>query len=166
MAFISFVSGLGHVGSSVAIGGIGTLLGLTLASIENLEGRRGTIAGLLLVGFGAAYLLWGLGHKHVPADEIEKGRVVTTWALVAILVLGPCEPLVPLMFLAIEFGWRGVWAVSIVFGLVTIAMMMGQSLAAYTGFKLIKADFLEEHSHAIAGGVILLTGLLAMAFGL
>jgi hypothetical protein len=45
-------------------------------------------------------------------------------------------------------------------------MMMGQSLAAYTGFKLIKADFLEEYSHAIAGGVILLTGLLAMAFGL
>ncbi|MBU1298285.1 MAG: hypothetical protein KKF20_00865 [Bacteroidetes bacterium] len=162
LSFVAFVSGLGHVGSSIILGAIGILAGVASIKLQGVEATRGEIGIYLLIGFGIAYALWGLKHArhhHHHSSELSTKKVVTLWTLFAVFVLGPCEPLIPLMFLGTAYGWSGIATVSIMFGLVTLIMMVGQSLLGYAGIQLIKHDFAEKFSHALAGGVIVLTGV-------
>lgn len=173
LTWVTFLSGIGHVGSSILLGSVGILLGLTLSKLQNFEGSRGQIAVYLLIGFGVAYALWGLrqakkhSHHHHHFDEkLSQKKTITVWALMAIFVLGPCEPLIPLMFLATQFGWSGIWGISIAFSVVTILMMISQTLLAYSGVKLIKTEFAEKYTHSIAGAVIALTGVFVLFLGI
>lgn len=162
LSFVAFVAGLGHIGSSIVLGAIGILLGITSIKLQGVEATRGEIGVYLLIGFGVAYALWGLKHArhhHHHSPEVSTKKVVTLWTLFAVFVLGPCEPLIPLMFLATAYGWSGIATVSIVFGVVTLIMMVGQSLLGSVGIQLIKHNFAEKYSHALAGGVIALTGV-------
>ncbi len=163
LSLVAFIAGLGHVGSSVVLGAIGIIAGVASNHLEGIESTRGEIGVYLLIGFGIAYALWGLKHArhhHSHMPDLSKKKVVTVWTLFAIFVLGPCEPLIPLMFLATAYGWAGIAAVAGVFAAITLIMMVGQSLLGYSGFQLIKYRFAEKFSHAMAGGVIALTGLL------
>lgn len=69
--------GLGHIAGSVLIGCIGLLAGTVLMQIEWLEALRGETAAWLFIGFGLAYLTWGIvaavqdiphAHLHSHAD--------------------------------------------------------------------------------------------------
>ena len=171
LLWITFVSGLGHVGSSIAFSVIGILLGFSLSKLKGIEGHRGEIALWLLIGFGIAYMIWGLKkardeqHHHLEEEEI-KAKTVAVWTMFAIIVLGPCEPLIPLAFLGYNYGWMGVMYVSIIFSVVTLIMMLAQSLLAFMGIQLIKTQIVERYSHAFAGLVIALTGVFVMAVGI
>jgi len=57
---ITAAAGVGHVGSSVLLGALGILLGWAVGGLEWFEGLRGDLAGWLLLGFGFAYMVWGL----------------------------------------------------------------------------------------------------------
>jgi nickel/cobalt exporter len=172
LTWVTFLSGIGHVGSSILLGSVGILLGLTLSKLQNFEGSRGQIAVYLLIGFGVTYTLWGLrqakkhSHHHHLEEKLNHKKAITVWALMAIFVLGPCEPLIPLMFLATQFGWKGIWGISIAFSIVTIFMMITQTLLAYAGVKLIKTEFAEKYTHSIAGAVIALTGVFVLFLGI
>ncbi|MCI0407221.1 MAG: hypothetical protein L0191_01440, partial [Acidobacteria bacterium] len=111
---VSLLGSLGHIGSSLFLGAAGILAGAALISLEGFEASRGQGAILLLIGFGVAYAVWGLKHAgehhhhhHALAIDEARRRTITVWSLVAIIVLGPCEPLIPLLFLATKFGWSG-----------------------------------------------------------
>lgn len=170
LALITFISGLGHVGSSILFGAIGLLLGISLAKLKQIEGHRAEIALWLLIGFGIAYALWGLkkakGHKHLHIDEDGRSKNVSIWTLFAIFVLGPCEPLIPLVFLANEYGIAGISGVAVAFSAVTIFMMIAQSMLAYKGIQLIPHGIAERYSHVFAGLVIAGTGALVMMLGI
>ena len=173
LILITLISGIGHVGSSILLGSLGLFLGLGLSGIKTLESRRGEIALWLLIGFGIAYTIWGLKkaaghkheHKHMDAETAISKRV-TLWTLFVIFLLGPCEPLVPLIFLATEYGWIGIFLTSLTFSIVTIFMMLAQSLLAYYGIQLIKHDLAERYSHALAGIIIVLTACFVMLLGI
>jgi nickel/cobalt transporter (NicO) family protein len=70
--------GLAHVAGSVAIGVVGILLGMAVMRMETFESFRGDVAAWLMIGFGLAYMTWGLvravrahrrhDHVHVHAD--------------------------------------------------------------------------------------------------
>jgi hypothetical protein len=170
LSAITAVSGIGHVGSSILLGAVGIMMGFGLSSLKSVESHRSEIGLWLLIGFGVAYTIWGLKkardykHEHVNIEKLKK-KTVTLWTLFAIFVLGPCEPLVPLMFLATEYGWGGIMMTSAVFSAVTIFMMLAQSILAYYGFRLIRHDIAERYSHAFAGLVIALTGGFIMLIG-
>lgn len=166
LAWMTIVCGLGHVGSSMLIGTVGLVLGFSLANLEGMESQRGHVAGLLLIGFGLAYAVWGLKHIHHHHGEVDPKRSVTLWALMAIFVLGPCEPLIPLMFLAAAHGWLAVATVCVLFGLVTLAMMVGQALIGYSAAALMPFKKLEAYSHSAAGLVIAATGGMIMFIGI
>lgn len=171
LLWVTFLAGLGHVGISIAFGVIGILLGFSLSKLKNIEGHRGEIALWLLIGFGVAYMLWGIkkAKQHKPKDIDEekfRQKTISVWMIFAIFVLGPCEPLVPLIFLGYNYGYAGIVISSIVFSVVTIIMMLGQSLLAFRGIQLIKSDIAERYSHALAGLVIALTGIFVMVLGI
>ncbi len=171
LLLITFISGLGHVGISIVFSIIGIILGFSLSKLKAIEGHRGEVALWLLIGFGIAYMIWGIKRARERKDksideEKLKARTVAVWTMFAVIILGPCEPLIPMVFLGYNYGYAGVIAVSVVFSVITIIMMLTQSVLAFMGIQWIKNDIADRYSHAFAGLVIALTGVSVMALGI
>ena len=156
---ITLYCGIGHVLGSVALGAIGLLFGAQLAALVEIESVRGALAGYALIAFGLMYLVWGLrraGREHVHCD---RSGAVTPFALFVVFVLGPCEALIPLfMYPAAQHNAALVFAVALVFGVVTLATMLGGVAVTTLGLERLKLPSLGRYSHAIAGGSIALCG--------
>ncbi|MDD8021078.1 MAG: sulfite exporter TauE/SafE family protein [Acidobacteriota bacterium] len=191
---VSALCGLGHVLSSVVLGFIGVGLGLAVGHLEKVESTRGTIAAWLLIGFGLVYLVWGLrkayrakphthfhyhadGEAHVHTHSHEGGHLhiheekekenITPWVLFLIFVFGPCEPLIPLvMYPAAQHSMSGVIMVTAAFGLATILTMITIIALSSWGLSFVRLGKLERYSHALAGGVIFVSGLAVQFLGL
>jgi len=192
-SLITFLCGIGHVGSSILLGGLGIALGVVLSKVEGIESYRGNLAAWAFVLFGLGYMIWGIyrasknkPHKHIhyhtkasahehehvhenDHDHLHKPEKIinlTPWVLIIIFVLGPCEVLIPmLIYPAAEHGTMGIVLVSVVFAIATISTMMVIVLLLTTGFNKIPFGKLERYTHAIAGAVILLSGI-AILLGL
>jgi hypothetical protein len=170
LIWVTLISGIGHVGSSILLGAIGIALGFSLSHLKSVESQRAQMGIYLLIGFGVAYMLWGIKkardykHEHNHTHEINT-KTVTLWTLFAIFVLGPCEPLIPIMFLATDYGWSGIALTSATFSVITIIMMIGQTVLARYGIQMIRHDIADRYSHAMAGLVIALTGGLLIFLG-
>ncbi len=190
---ITFLCGLGHVLSSVIVGFIGIGAGISLSKLEFFESFRGNIAAWLLIAFGLVYMLVSLrslyrkkehvhahhhtdgtdhkhehghfsGHSHI---HLENRKNMTPWILFLIFVLGPCEPLIPIvMYPAAENNIHGVIIVSLLFSVVTIATMMSVVLAFRLGLSRINLRPLERYVNVIAGATILVSGLAIQFLGL
>lgn len=189
---VTILCGIGHVGSSVLLGAIGIALGVALRHLQIVESVRGEIAAWALFSFGVLYMLWGLrrawlnkphthvhlhndgtAHEHTHthhdahAHPHEARSIMTAWALFTVFVLGPCEPLIPiLMYPAAQKSAAGLIWVTSVFGIVTIGTMSSMVFLMLKGISFLPAKALERYTHALAGGVIALTGLLIQVFGL
>jgi sulfite exporter TauE/SafE len=192
--WLTLVCGLGHVGSSVLLGIIGIAFGLAVMRLEVLESFRGSIAAWALIAFGFLYFLWGLRrafrtkpHQHIHAhqngtthahththsrDHVhvhEKADAVniTPWILFTIFVLGPCEPLIPLlMYPAAKSSTLGLVLVTAVFGVVTIGTMLAVVLISSFGIAFVPTKRLERFSHALAGATVCLCGIAIQFLGL
>lgn len=190
--WITLLCGIGHVVSSVVLGTIGILFGVALQKLELIESVRGDIAAWALIAFGIAYTAWGLRHAYRKKEHHhvhhhddgtvhlhghahhrdhshvhESKSVMTTWALFTVFVLGPCEPLIPiLMYPAARESGIGVIFITAIFGVVTIATMLVMVLVVSRGLSLIPLKSLERYSHAIAGIVIAVTGVAVQFLGL
>ena len=190
---ITFLCGLGHVLSSVIVGFIGIGAGISLSKLKFIESFRGNIAAWLLITFGLVYMLISLrslyrkkkhvhahhhtdgtdhehehghfsGHSHI---HLKDKKNMTPWILFLIFVLGPCEPLIPIvMYPAAENNFHGVIIVSLLFSLVTIATMMSVVLAFRLGLSHINLRPLERYVNVIAGATILISGLAIQFLGL
>jgi nickel/cobalt transporter (NicO) family protein len=191
---ITFLCGIGHIGSSVVLGLAGVALGLAVNKLEVVESVRGNIAAWLLIAFGLVYFVWGLRrayqkkththhHAHLPGMEHEHSHGhfddhahvhedgtpanITPWVLFAIFVFGPCEPLIPLvMYPAAKHNLFGLVVVTLAFGVITIGTMLTVVLLSYAGVNLIPLNRMQRFTHAIAGATILLCGLAIQFLGL
>lgn len=184
---VTVICGIGHVASSVVLGMIGVALGVAVTKLEAVESIRGDLAAWALIAFGLVYMVWGIrrairnvGHRHFPGLQthshesphddhthpLPEKQSITPWILFTVFVLGPCEPLIPiLMYPAAQSSTSGMILVATVFGVVTISTMVGAVLVLSHGIKLVSLRSLERYSHALAGFVILLCGV-AIQMGL
>jgi nickel/cobalt transporter (NicO) family protein len=190
---ITAACGAVHVASSVALGLVGVAFGFGLSRFEAIDGVRGTIAAWLLIAFGLVYLVWGLkraarGHVHSHVHPHHDGTLhdhrhdhekehlhahtggakkVSPWMLFTIFLLGPCEPMIPLLlFPAATSDWGLVLRITGVFGVVTVVTMIAAVLVVETGLRTIRLGSLERYGHAIAGGTILMCGVAIEFVGL
>jgi len=188
-AVITFLCGVGHVGSSVLIGLAGIALGASVSRLQWLEGIRGDTAGWLLLSFGLTYMLWGIKkaiksekhshshlhdggalHCHEHPHEAEHAHIhgdtasVTPWALFIIFVFGPCEPLIPVvMYPALKGSMGQAMAAAAVFSAVTITTMMVSVFLLLKGVRLFPAERMERYAHALAGFAIFACGIAVKA---
>jgi sulfite exporter TauE/SafE len=186
LALITALCGLGHIGSSVLLGALGIALGLAVGRLDGAESARGAIAAWALTGFGLAYMAWGLrqayrgrSHKHVHSHGAgvshehdhehrgehthaheERKENLTPWILFTIFVLGPCEPLIPILMYpaATSSAWAVAW-VAAAFGLATIVTMLAAVFALRLGVSRLPVKSLERYNHALAGAAILACAL-------
>ena len=191
--FITFLCGLGHVLSSVVLGFVGIFAGLSLSKLEFFESFRGNMAAWLLIAFGLVYMLISIRslyrkkkhiHTHDHADGTSHGhehnhfsghshvhvsdrKNLTPWILFLVFVLGPCEPLIPLvMYPAAENNISGVIIVALLFSVVTIVTMMSVVLAFRLGLSRINMKPVERYVNVIAGATIAVSGLAIQLLGL
>jgi nickel/cobalt exporter len=191
---ITLLCGAGHLGGSVALGLVGIAIGAQLASLEWLESVRGDFAAWLLIGFGLAYTAWGIrqalrnrphthwhehggvvhshvhthhrDHVHIHAPDGQRPSI-TPWIIFVIFVLGPCEPLIPLlMYPAARESLPGVLLVTTVFGVVTVLTMLATVSVALRGLQHLRLPRLERYAHALAGATVLACGVAIVFLGL
>lgn len=191
---ITIACGLGHVGSSIILGLIGVAFGIGIYKLESLEGGRGGLVGWLFIAFGLVYFIWGVrqavlnkphSHLHLHEDDeshehfhehvaghththgSNKIPKMTPWILFLIFVLGPCEPLIPiLMYPAAEINISGLILVTSVFAITTILTMLTIVFITLRGVNLIPLGKAERYTHLVAGAMILLSGVGIQFLGL
>ena len=82
-------------------------------------------------------------------------------------MLGPCEPLIPLiMYPAAKQSMVSVVAVALLFGVTTIVTMLACVMASFYGLSRLSLPKAERYSHALAGFTILICGCSIMFLGL
>lgn len=191
---ITVLCGFGHIISSIVLAVIVILLGLTAMNLELIESARSMIAGWAMITFGLVYMIWGLKralknkehihhhlhvdgklheHKHIHTgnhahfhEETNK-NVMTPWILFLIFVLGPCEPLIPLiMYPTLNNDIPGAIMVAVIFTVMTLITMLGIIIISFYGINKLPYNRLEKHTHAIAGLTILLCGIGIQFLGL
>ncbi|ASZ15031.1 sulfite exporter TauE/SafE family protein [Chitinophaga pendula] len=176
--------GLGHVLSSLLIGLVGIFLGWQLSRFDAISEIRGGIAGWTLLWLGIVYLIWGIRsawknkpHKHF--DIYDNGEMyvyehqhgsavvypqqrfkVTPWVLFAIFVMGPSEPLLPLLtYSGAQQSVQSIILLITTFTLFTVLTMVTMVLLGYFGFSLLKNNWIERYMAAISGAAVTVCGI-------
>lgn len=176
------ICGSGHVFSSVLLGLGGAALGWSMSKLNWVENVRGGIAGWVMLVFGFLYGTWGLykainnnPHKHfdmsdegeiyvfehnhdTPIAPIERYRV-TPWVMFIIFILGPCEPMIPLLYFpAAQNSWHGMAMLIAVYTIITLFAMLMMVLLGYYGFAFVKTERLQRYVHTLGGLTIFVCG--------
>lgn len=179
--FLTIICGLGHVLSSVVLGLIGLFLGWQLNKISWFQDMRGNVSSWALFIFGLLYMIYGIRqaylnrphkhfdimgedvyvyeHKHGDVVLPQKRVKVTPLVLFAIFVMGPSEPLIPLLFYSgTHHSVIEVLVLVSVFTITTIFTMLGIVLLGGYSYSFFKTDKLERYSNAISGAVVAICG--------
>jgi len=185
--FIVFLCGLAHVLTSVALGFAGIALTAGVSLMVDIESIRGELATYFLVAFGLVYTAYGIRravknktHRHTDSDgqtivhahskngarhehAESKKKTNVFWGLFILFVLGPCEPLIPIiMYPAATRNITALILVTVCFAACTIATMLLLSFTGLKGIRMLKTEKLERYSHALAGAAILSCGLAVL----
>lgn len=165
IVWMTSLCGLGHIFSSVAFGGMGILLNFSLEKWRIVNSLRQEIAAWLWIAAGLLYLVWaikewyrrGRDFGHFPCEDKAGAR---GWIFFVIFVLGPCEPLIPLMQhpIARSSLSAGVVVIS-VFGTATILTMLVSVLVLSVGLDPFRLQLREDYAHLAAAGVMIFCGM-------
>jgi nickel/cobalt transporter (NicO) family protein len=181
-ARVTFACGFGHVTVSALLGILGVFVGLEAVHRfgSTLEGN----ASLLLIGFGAAYMFWGLwramrgrmlheadhvegvSHNHGHGHVHDHGRDVSAWSLFVFFCLDPCVAVMPMIIAAASLGWGAVAAVVLVYELATIGTMLVLVQTAHAGARRLRFAWLDRYGDAAAGALIICLGAVVTALGI
>lgn len=178
----TILCGCGHVWSSVLLALGGAAIGWSLSKLSWLENVRGGIAGWLLLVFGLVYGIWGLRrayqneqhkhfdayedgniyvyeHKHGEAVQPKERYKVTPWVMFIIFLLGPCEPMIPLLYYpAAQHSWQGMLLLIGTYTIATLVTMTAMVMLGYYGVAFLKTEKLERYMHALGGLTIFICG--------
>jgi nickel/cobalt transporter (NicO) family protein len=167
-AGIAALCGLGHVASSALLAALGIAAGAAAGQLSWFEAFRGQMVSWLIIAMGAAYLglgLWRAASRRFGAGLSEKaaqgGRVIAPLA-VALLALGPCEALLPLMTTAgglLPLG--ALLGVVTLFALTTLGTMMLLVSGGILGVSWVQERWPSVAALVPSGPVMVGTSLMA-----
>lgn len=191
---LTALCGIGHLIGSVALGSVGIALQAQVQRLEWVESIRGDLAAWALLSFGLIYAVWGLqrawkrrpgghfhrhghlfhshphadhSHDHSEEELARDGNSPATWFIFLIFVLGPCEPLIPLLMVpAAQQSGLGLLLVTAVFGLVTLLTMLFAVAVSLHLVQRVRWPGLERFGHAIAGTTMSLCAVGILFLGL
>jgi hypothetical protein len=148
-----------------------------------MESVRGGIAGWSLLAFGLIYGAWGLlnasgnrqhkhfetyedgamyvyEHKHGQVVQPTDRHAVTPWVMFVIFLLGPCEPMIPLLYYpAAKGSWWGTLVLIGVYTFFTLVTMLVMVIFGYYGVSFLNVRSATRYVHALGGLTIFICGV-------
>jgi hypothetical protein len=166
-ARITLACGFGHVTVSAALG-VGALL-LGMEGLRIFGERMEAVAGLLLIGFGLSYAVWGLRRAmdeklHEHSHRVDSSA--TAWTLFLLFSADPCVAVMPILFAAAPLGAGRATAVVLVYEAATLGAMLPLVLLSRAGAMRLNWHWLDHHGHSAAGGIIAVVGLAVTLLGI
>jgi len=171
-ARVTLLCGFGHVTASALLGLLGLFFGIGM--IQRFGARMEAVSGILLVGFGIAYGIWGMrrslgrrlhGHSHVHYDHIHDPGHTTALTLFLLFSADPCVAVIPLLFAAAPLGVTRTTAVVLLYEAATLSTMVALVLPAAAGVRFLRSPWLDRWGDAAAGVVIAGVGLTVTVLG-
>ena len=173
------VCGISHVLGTLLLGSLIILLGLAFLNLETVQSLRADFAGWFLLLFGAIYFAWGMKwairERRIAGESSSANRPknsnfarCTPFALFVFFILGPCEPLIPLMsFGSGNTGFFSSLLVLSAFCGTTILTMLVCVMFFYYGVSRFSIFLkFEKYMHAATGLILFLCGSAIQFLGL
>ncbi len=183
VARLSGLAGIAHVLLSIVLGGVIIVIGLQFRS--TVQSAQDTIIGCILIatGLGFAVLeLTGHGHTHdhdhdhgdhgdhdhqsgPGRGELHQRRGLRGLAAVMVPFGAAASPdltILPVFLAATTVGVATAIGSVVIFAAVTIATIVGLTLAAASGGYQIRGQWLDRWGNAITALVLLVIGVLVL----
>ncbi len=157
----TFLCGFGHLTISAALGIAALVTGLK--AMHAIGSSLESHATLLLIAFGFVYMLWGFWRSNVHAHR-HKGTL-SEWGLFVVFSADPCVAIIPMIMAAAPGGWVVVAIVTLAYEVATIATMTILATGLLHGVKRMTLHWADHYGDAIAGAVIVFTGVAMAVLG-
>lgn len=161
---VTFISGLSHASSTVIIGLIIGLLGVTLAG--NIEDFTHILAPVILISLGIFYIYQHYRHKHfhvhLEVKTVSKQKIIVTLAIA--MFFSPCLEIEAYFLLAGTHGLAQVFLLALFYTVVTVTGMVVWVRLAYKGLLRLNWHALEHNAGIITGVTLVITGLISFIF--
>jgi len=159
---ITFIAGISHVISTVAIGVLLALIGSELAThIEDFTKIIGPSV-LVLIGLYFVKQHYTHHHFHLEKKQIEKkNKSAVIMALVIAMFLSPCMEIEAYFLLAGSKGWYFMALIAGMYAIITIAGMLVWIRIAYKGVLKLNWHKWEHNAGIITGLVLIITGIIS-----
>jgi putative Mn2+ efflux pump MntP len=156
---ITFIAGLSHALSTVIVGVLVGLVGITLA--DKVTSFAHLIASSALIVLGLFYTYQHLKRKHFhlhKRNEIVSDKKVIT-SLVVAMFFSPCLEIEAYFLMAGTQGWWMVPLLASLYIAVTVGGMVAWVRFTYTGLLKLNWHTLEHNAGIITGPTLVLTGI-------
>lgn len=185
-ARVTFLCGFGHVTVSALLGILALFLGLE--AVHAFGSTLEANASLLLIGFGVAYMTWGLwrsfrgrimhevdhvegvphAHEHAHGHHHHHhGKAgLTEWSLFLLFCADPCVAVIPLIMAASGSGWASIASVVVMYEVATIGTMIVLVATAHAGARAVRMPWIDRYGDALAGALIIGLGALVTIIGI
>ncbi len=171
VARLSVLAAIAHVILSIVLGGVIIAVGLQFRA--TLQSAQDTIIGCLLVATGigfAVFELAGRGGAHEHEHERELARDHETRGirgLAAVMVpfgaaASPDLTILPVFLAASTIGAGAAIGSLAAFGAVTVATIVGLTLAAARGGYEIRGQWLDRWGNTLTALTLILVGALVL----
>jgi hypothetical protein len=160
----TMLCGFGHVTVSAILALVAGYAGV--AVIGRIASQLADYATLLLIVFGALYLMWGLRRSFLPHSHHHLHGPITAGSLFVIFSLDICVALMPLVFAAMVKGVAAVVVVIVAYELATIGTMVTLVLVSTHSVRRLHFAWVEHFGQAFAGVVILAVGTAMRVLGM
>ena len=92
--------------------------------------------------------------------------LVSAFSLVVLFSVDPCVRLIPIILAAAPLGWGRLVALIAIYEVATLGTMVAIVLVGRSGaFRGLQAPWLDRYGDALAGGLIVATGVAVAALG-
>lgn len=159
---VTFISGLAHALSTIAIGIVLGLLGLQLAN--RIQYFTHFIAPAILVLLGVFFIYQHHRHRHfhlhkTPKPTLPKNKIIL--ALVVAMFLSPCMEIEAYFLLAGAYGLWAVISIAALYLTISVSGMVLWVRLAYRGTLKLNWHTLEHKSGIITGWTLVVTGIVS-----
>jgi len=167
---ISFMTAIGHVALSVAMGLVIVVIGLLFSHLISYYLDTGI--GLVMVGAGLVVGIiplvrknaLHLHHEHEHNEEKKFGKLASKIGYFAILgaALSPDPSIIPIYLSAISAGFYFALELSVVFAVASIATLLLLVQLGTVGLAKTLAKIPEKYNDSMVGFVIMTIGIYVL----
>jgi len=154
--WITFLTGMAHVLSTVLAGGILAALGGLLA--HRVETFTQWLAPALLLTLGAFYVYQHYRHHHFHLQR-QPGRWGVVGTLALAMFLSPCLEIEGYFLAAGQYGAGFVALLALLYAVVTVSGMLIWMRLALSGLQRLDWHAWEHYAGLITGLTLILSGL-------